>query len=47
MVLADKNILGFQKMLQTIKNWQPDYNKGICALKKVFIKGICRQNKAL
>jgi transposase len=38
------NILGFEKMLQRIKNWQPDYSKIVCALKTAFVKTICRQN---
>lgn len=43
--LRTKNILGFEKMLQAIKNWQPDYNKVVCVLKSVFIKIIYRQNE--
>ncbi len=43
--LRTKNILGFDKMLETIKNWQPDYSKVICALKNSFIKIIYRQNE--
>ena len=43
--LRTKNILGFNKMLETIKNWQPDYNKVVCALKNSFIKMIYSQNK--
>ena len=43
--LRTKNILGFAKMLETIKNWQPDYSKIVCALKNGFIKMICSQNK--
>ena len=43
--LRTKNILGFDKMLETIKNWQPDYSKIICALKNGFIKMIYSQNK--
>jgi transposase len=42
--MRTKNILGFEKMMQQIKNWQPDYSKVIWALKNVFIKTICRQN---
>ena len=38
--LRTKNILGFDKMLETIKNWQPDYSKIVCALKSGFIKMI-------
>ena len=38
----DLQKLGFQK---TIKNWQPDYSKIVCALKNVFIKMIYSQNK--
>jgi transposase len=42
--LRTKNILGFDKMLAAIQNWQPDYSKVICALKNVFIKLIFGQN---
>ena len=42
--MRTKNILGFEKMLQAIQNWQPDYSKIVCALKNVFIKTIYRQN---
>ncbi len=44
--LRTKNILGFEKMLETIQNWQPDYSKVVCAIKKGFIKMIYSQNKA-
>jgi transposase len=43
--MRTKNILGYEKMLQMIKNWQPDYNKVICALKNAITKIIYRQNK--
>jgi len=43
--LRTKNILGFQKMLETINNWQPDYSKIVCALKNGFIKMIYGQNE--
>ncbi|MGK2863328.1 MAG: transposase [Chitinophagaceae bacterium] len=43
--MRTKNILGFEKMRQHIRNWQPDYCKVICAFKKAFIKIICSQNK--
>ena len=42
---ANKNILAFEKMFEAIKNWQRDYSKVVCALKKAFIKMIYRQNK--
>jgi len=45
--MRTKNILGFKKMLQAIQNWQPDYSKVVCALKKVFIKCIYNQNEPL
>jgi hypothetical protein len=45
--LRTKNILGFDKMLEAIKNWQPDYTKIVCALKNGFIKMIYDQNKPL
>ena len=43
--MRTKNILGFEKMLNTIKNWQPDYSKIVCALKTTFTKTIYCQNK--
>ena len=43
--MRTKNILGFEKMLQAIQNWQPDYNKVVCALINVLIKAIYRQNE--
>ena len=43
--MRTKNILGFDKMLEAIKNWQPDYTKVVCTLKNAFIKIICRQNE--
>jgi transposase len=43
--MRTKNILGFEKMLQAIQNWQPDYSKVVCAFKNAFIKLICRQTK--
>jgi transposase len=45
--MRTKNILGFDKMLEAIKNWKPDYTKVVCALKNAFIKGIFGQNKPL
>lgn len=38
--LRTKNILGFDKMLQAIQTWQPDYAKVVCAIKNGFIKHI-------
>lgn len=34
--MRSKNILGFHKMLQTITNWQPDYNKVACTFKNTL-----------
>ena len=45
--MRTKNILGFEKMLEQIQNWTPDYNKVICALKNTFIKAIYSQNEQL
>ena len=39
------SILGFEKMLQAIENWKPDYSKVICAFKKLFRKMIYLQNE--
>jgi transposase len=44
--MRTKNILGFDKMLVAIQNWQPDYSKVVCTLKNSFIKLIYRQNAA-
>ena len=43
--MRTKNILGFDKMLQAIQNWQPDYNKVVCAFKNGLISLIYKQNK--
>lgn len=43
--MRTKNILGFDKMLTAIKNWQPDYSKIVCAIKKRLINLIYNQNK--
>jgi transposase len=45
--LRTKNILGFDKMLETIKNWKPDYRKVVCALKNHILKRIFSQNQPL
>jgi hypothetical protein len=42
--MRTKNILGFEKMMKAIENWQPDYSKVVCALKTGFIKLITSQN---
>jgi transposase len=39
------SILGFEKMMQAIENWKPDYKKVICPLKNRFLKMIYRQNE--
>ena len=44
--MRTKNIIGFDKMLKAIQNWQPDYNKVICALQNAFIKLIYNRNAA-
>ena len=45
--MRTKNILGFDKMLQTIKNWQPNYSKVVRTLKTALLRPIYRQNKPL
>ena len=45
--MRTKNILGVEKMLKAIEKWTPDYDKVICAFKKVFIKAIYRRNVPL
>ena len=43
--MRTKNILGFGRMMQKIKSWQPDYTKVICALKNALLKVIYSQNE--
>ena len=43
--LRTKNILGFEKMLEAIKSWTPDYSKVVGALKKALIKMSYGQNE--
>lgn len=43
--MRTKNILGFEKMLVAINNWQPDYSKVVCAAKKALIKVVYSQNE--
>lgn len=38
--MRTKNILGFEGMIKAINNWQPDYEKIVCAIKTVLIKMI-------
>ena len=45
--MRTKNIMGFDKMLKAIQNWQPDYSKVVCTLKTFFIKSIYSQNEPL
>ena len=45
--MRTKNILGFEKMLKAINNWQPDYNKVVCLFKTAFITIIYGQNGLL
>jgi transposase len=45
--MRTKSILGFDKMLQQLQNWQPNYEKIVCAMKTVLIKRIYRQNMVL
>jgi transposase len=43
--MRTKNILGFEKMLLQIKNWQPDYTKIVCAIKNAILQLIYKQNE--
>jgi transposase len=45
--MRTKNILGFEKMLLQIKNWQPDYSKVVCAIKNAILQLIYKQNAAV
>ncbi len=42
--MRTKNILGYDKMLQAIQNWQPDYRKVMCPLKIVPENAIKHRN---
>jgi hypothetical protein len=44
--MRTKNILGFEKMLEIINNWQPDYSKVICLSINGLIKPFYRQNES-
>jgi transposase len=44
--MRTKNILGFEKMLKAIQNWQPDYSKVVCALKNAILQLNYKQNAA-
>lgn len=43
--MRTKNLLGFEKMLQSIQKWKPDYRKIVCAFKKALLQRIYSQNK--
>lgn len=45
--MRTKSILGYNKMLQAIQNWQPNYNKVVGSLKNVFIKSNYSQNEPI
>ncbi len=45
--MRTKNIIGYDKMLLAIQNWQPDYTKVVGALKNIFIQVIYSPNKPL
>lgn len=45
--MRTKNILGFDKMLQAIEKWTPDYSKVVCTLQKRFINPVYSQIKQL
>jgi transposase len=44
--LRTKNILDFDKMLQAINNWQPNYDKIVGTIKKALLKLIYNENAA-
>lgn len=45
--MRTKNILGFEKMLQQIRNWKPNYHKVVCIIKKAISKPIYKRYKQL
>ncbi len=45
--MRTKNILGFDKMLQAINTWKPNYSKVVSAIKKAIMQMIYSQNKDL
>ena len=44
--MRTKNILGFEKMLQQIQKWQPDYTKVVWVFKRAITNTIYSQNEA-
>ena len=44
--MRTKNILGFDKMLAAIQNWQPNYEQIVGLLKTAIVKVIYSQNKS-
>jgi len=38
--MRTKNILGFNGMLEALKNWKPNYRKVVCALKTLLLRAI-------
>ncbi len=45
--MRTKNILGFDKMIAAIQNWQPDYSKVVCPLKNSLMRPIYSQNRGV
>jgi transposase/IS5 family transposase len=45
--MRTQNILGYEKMLKAIENWKPDYNKVVCALKKLLARIIYTKIESL
>jgi transposase len=43
--MRTKNILGYEKMLKTIQNWQPDYSKVICPSINGLMRPIYSRNE--
>ena len=43
--MRTKNILGFEKMMNAIQNWLPDYNKVAGFIKTVFMRPVYNQYK--
>lgn len=45
--MRTKNILGFEKMLETLNNWKPDYTKVVCGFKNVILQVILSRTRPL
>jgi len=45
--MGTKNILDYEKMMQAIQNWLPDYNKVVGFIKTLLMRLVYKQYKQL